>query len=359
MKLILAFELLTVSIYGGMDVKKIISIFLSLFMAFGISSCSQNKAQLPQDESKQEQGDVKADEEKLDKEEARKILDEYLRALILRDNEKINTFYSEKLKQQAGSFTPTSDSHPNGFKIDTVEEKEGKLEGKATLLSVYTGKPYFSSDESKYTIIKEKGTYVIDKIEKSKSSEIVEKEKALFLKEKGDVKGKEIIKIDQLAGYMVPQGATPDRKYTIGTDGFGPIAGDVEGKKFAVSTVGTYPAVMIFDSKGKKVNDLDLYFQNTVQSLSWSQDGSYIMVEVTNPAGSRSVYIYDAEKGKKVDDSMKNIMKPDKYSINTPYWISENELVFNVSAMPGLTPDEEKNLGSYKFDAKNETLTRY
>lgn len=337
--------------------KKLIFIFLSLFIVLNAVSCNKSQVQ-PQDKLVQEKSDESGDE-KLDKEQGKKILNEYLRCLILRDNDKINTYYSEKLKQEAGNFAPKPDPHPNGFKVDSVEEKEGKLQGKATLLSVYTGQPYFSSDENIYTIIKEKSGYVIDKIEQSKSTEIVEKDKLLFLKEGGDVKGKEIIKIDDFNGYMVPQGATPDRKYTIGRDGFGPIAGDAKGKKLAISTLGTYPVIMTLEIEGKKLNPIDLFFKNTVQSLSWSHDGTYIMAEVSNPEGSRSIYIYDAEKGKRLDDSMKDIMKPDKYTINTPYWISDNELVFNVSGMPNLSPDEEKMIGSYKFDAKNISLTQY
>lgn len=339
--------------------KKFMYIFLSILLVLNISSCSKRKAAPPSGMENEKGTEEKKDEDKPDKNEGKKLLDQYLRALVLRDTGKMSSFYSESLKQQTVNFSSQPDPHPNGFILDTVNEKEGKLEAKAKLLSVYTGQPYFSSDENAYTIIKEKGSYVIDKIEGGKGTEIVEKDGALFMKEGGDVKGKEIVKLNELPGYMTPQGAAPDQKYSVGRDRFGPIAGDGEGKKIAMTTIGTYPSLMVMDIKEKKVKPLDLFFNLTVLSMSWSQDGSYIAVEVSNSKGLKSLFVYDAEKGKRIDDPVENIANPEKYSINTPYWISDSELVFNVTAAAGLTADEQKAAGSYKMDAKNLSLTKY
>lgn len=337
--------------------RKLLYIICIIFITSSFASCSQQrKTQPPPAQQGQEQGKK---EEKLDKKEGERLVNDYMRALILRDNSGIQLFYSQNMKQHSGSFTFADNPHPDGFKVDTLEEKEGKLEGKATLLSVTEGKPYFSSDESRFTVIKEKGTYVIDKIEQSKSAEITEKDKTLFMKENGDTKGKEILKIDDIPQYAIPHGGAPGQKYSIGRDGFGPVAGDSEGKKLAVSTIGKYPALLSMDMEGKQLKPLDLYFDESIQSIAWSQDGKYLAVEMTNPSGSRYIYVYDAEKGEKIDDPMKNMLKPSKYSVNTPYWISEKELVFNVSALSTLTPGEEKNLGSYKFDVKNKSLTKF
>lgn len=337
-------------------VKKYICIILSMILCLDMASCSLRKASPAPPKKPNEK---KEDADKPDKNEGKKLLEQYLRALIIRDSARISSFYSESLKQQAVNFSTQPNPHPNGFTIDSVEEKEGKLQAKVKLLSVYTAEPYFSSDSSSFTIIKEKGSYVIDKIEQEKTTEIVQKENALFMKEGGDVKGKEIIKLAELPGYAVPQGATPDQKYPVGKDRFGPIAGDAEGKKLAVTTVGKYASLMVLEVKDKKVKPLDLYFDVSAQSIAWSQDGNFLAVEVLNAAGTKSVYIYDIEKGKRLDDPVKSIVKPGKYSVDTPYWISENELVFNVSAVQNLTPDEMKTAGSYKLDAKSLSLTKY
>jgi hypothetical protein len=326
----------------------------------GISACTKRKSQPPEGDKKQEQGDKSDDKkEKMDTKQGQNVAEDYMRALILRDENKIKNLYSASMKQRTTSLTPAQNPHPNGYMVDTFEEKEGVLSGKARIFSVTTGEPYFSADESTITIIKEKGMYVIDKVEKSKSLEITEKDRVLWTKEDGDIKGKETLKLDEVPRYGTPQGTSPDQKFPIGRDKFGPIAMDAEGKMLAVTTVGTNPAILLVDIEKKKATPLDIFFNGSAQSIVWSQDAKFLAVEMSNPQGARFLNVYDVEKEKKVDDPMKDALKSSKYSINTPYWSSKNELIFNVSGASQLTPDEQKQTGSYKFDVKNMNLTKF
>lgn len=335
--------------------KRLTFIILSLMLLLCLISCGEKKTAPPQGGSS---GDNQKKEDKLDVKEGEKLLGKYMKALITKDASSLKLFYSANLKQNSGNFSFADNPHPNGFKMDKLDEKSGKLEGKVTIFSSTTGQPYFSSDESRFTVIKEKGTYVIDKIEHSKFMEISEKDKTLFMNEDGDTKGKEILKIDDMLKYTTPQGGAPGQKYSIGREGFGPIAGDTQGKKLAISTKGQYPTILIMGINEKKLQPLDLFLDESVQSMAWSQDGKYLAVEMSNPSGSRYLYVYDVEKSSKIDDPMKNILSPDKFSIDTPYWISDNELLFNVSGLSQLSPEEQKSTGSYKFDVKNTSLTK-
>jgi len=321
----------------------------------------QGQPQQGQDQKKEEQKQEKEedeDQQKLDKKEGENLLHNYARSLILRDN-KVNIYYSENMKQHTTNTTPMSNPHPNGYTIDNLEDKEGKLEGKLKMFMVYTGEPYYCADETKVSVIKENGVYLIDKLEKSKTTEVSEKDKTLYIREDGDVKGKEIIKIDELPRFGTPQGDSPDKKFNIGQEKFGPIALDPENKNLAISTTGQYPAVMILDTKKKQVKPLDLYFEGNVSSIAWSQDGKFLSVEMSSKEGSKFIRVYDIEKEKLIDDPMKESLKPEKFTINNPYWISEKELVFNVSGVSILTSDEQKKTGSYKFDVKNVSLTKF
>lgn len=343
--------------------KKLICILISLLISFNVLSCSQRQAQPQQgqDQDKQGQGQENKDKEKQDKpdkKEGEKILNNYAKALVLRDN-KINIYYSENMKQHTANYTPMSNPHPNGYTVDKVEEKEGRLEGTLKMFMVYTGEPYYSSDESKITVVKEKGMYLIDKIEKSKITEVSEKDKSLYIREDGDVKGKEIIKIDDLPRFATPQGSSPDKKFNIGRDKFGPVALDPEDKTLALSTTGQHPAIMILEMKKKQVKPLDLYFEGNVISIAWSQDGKFLAVELSGKENSRFIRVYDIEKEKLIDDPIKESLKPERFSINNPYWISEKELVFNVSGVSTLTPGEQKKAGAYKLDVKNVNLTKF
>jgi len=340
-----------------MAMKRLLIMFLCLLLTVSFVSCSGRRAQSGKEEEEKAQQGKKDKEEKLEKGEGKELVDSYIRSLIVRD-QNIDSFYSEGMLKASQNYTPLANPHPNGYKIGALEEKEGKLEGTVQLFSVFTGKPYFSSDESKITVIKEKGSYVIDKIEKKKTTEVNEKDNALILREDGDVQGKEIIKIDELPGFGTPQGARPDQKFTIGRDGFGPVALDPEGKNLALSTRGTYPAVIVLDIEKKQAKPLDLYFEENIQSICWSQDGKYLAVEMANSDGTRFIYIYDSEKGEKIDDPMKDALPQEKFTIDNPFWTSESEIIFNVSGVSNLSPEEQKRTGSYKFDVKNVTLTK-
>lgn len=342
--------------------KRIFNLILSFIITASLLSCGRisqppKGSESGSSSSGGSQSESKS-EEKLDKKEGQNTVEGYLTALVLRDDKEVKNFYSTKLKQQVVSIAPVQEPHPNGYKMDTMEDKEGKLEGKATVYSISTGTPYFASDESTITVVKEKGSYVIDKIEKSKSTEVIEKDKSLFMKKEGEIKGKEIIKLDDLPKFGSPQGGTPGQKFTVGHDAFGPIALDGESKKLAVTTLGTYPSLMVVDIEGKKASVLDLFFEGTPRALSWSGDGKFLSVMMAGANGSSFINIYEAEKEKKVDDPMKDAFDRSKYSINTPYWNGENMLLFNVSAIGSLTEDEKKQIGAYKFDPKNISLTK-
>lgn len=344
--------------------KRIFCSVLSFVIAFVLISCSSGRSTQPpkggQGETEEQGGTTGqgGQNEKPDKNEGKKVVEGYLQALILKNTGKVKSFYSTALKQSSGNFTPSTEPHPIGYKIDNLDEKEGKLEGKATIFSVIDNVPYFSSDESSITVIKEKGSYVIDKIEKTKSAEVIEKDKALFMKQGEDIKGKEIVKLDDLPRFAAPQGSTPDIKYPIGRDNFGPIALDPDGKVLALSTTGTNPALMTMDEEGKKFKSLDLYLEGKVRSLIWSGDGKSIAALMSGKGGN-FLNIYDVEKGKKIDDPIKNAFRSDIYAIQNPYWISEGALVFNVMGVSKLTSDQQKQVGSYKFDIKNNSLAKY
>ncbi|KPU42837.1 hypothetical protein OXPF_36010 [Oxobacter pfennigii] len=335
--------------------KKFLHIIISFLLILCLISCTQRKAQ-PKDEDNAAQK-TEEKEDKPDKKEGEILLHNYARALILKD-EKIVQFYTDGMKQSRANFSPSSNPHPNGYIIDSVEEKEGKLEGKMVITVVYTGQPYFSSDESKVTIVKEKGMYLIDKIEKSKTVELIEKGNILHLIEEGAIKGTEILRIDELPRFAVPQGASPDHKYNIGNEKFGPVALDAKMKMAAVSTVGEYPALLIVDIEKKQVKPIDIYFEGNVETISWSQDGKYLASENSNKDGRRFLNIYDVEKEKMVDDPMKDAFKSQIFSVNNPYWISGSDLIFNIEGT-NLSLDEQKKAGAYKFDVKNVSLTKF
>lgn len=338
--------------------KRFIYIIVSIGILLGTVSCTQRKAK-PQKEEGSEKQEESEKEEKIDKKEGERLLNDYMVALLLRDYNRVKLFYSENLRQHTADFSPEAEPHPNGYKVDKLEEKEGKLEGKAKMSLVSTGTPYCSIDEVKYTISRERDSYVIEKIEKSESTEGYEKEKTLFLRQGGDIKGKEIIKIDELPQYAIPQGGSPDQKFPISRDGFGPIALDGESKKLCISTQGKNPAILILDIEKKQAKPIDLYFGGSIQSISWSQDGTYIAVEQMTSSGLKILSIYDTQKEKKIDDPLKEVLKPERFNINTPYWTSDNELVFNAAGRTQLSNEEKKKAGSYKFDVKNMSLSKF
>lgn len=286
------------------------------------------------------------------------MIEGYLTALVLRDQEGAKNFYSTKLKGSIVNIEPAKEPHPNGYRMDAMEDSEGKIEGKVTVYSVSTGSPYFASDENTVTVVKEKGSYVIDGIEKSKSTEVIEKDRSLFMKKEGEISGKEIIKLDDLPKFGSPQGGTAGQRFAVGHDGFGPIALDGEGKKLALASYGTYPSLIVVDIEGKKATVLDLFFEGTPLALNWSGDGKFLSLLMSGANGNGFINIYDAEGDKKIDDPVKDTFDSGKYSINTPYWDDENRLLFNVSGTAGAPGEGKKQDGAYRLDPEKLSLTK-
>lgn len=331
--------------------KKIIYIVISILLVMNLFGCNRQKNSEQNNEKANEETQ---DEAKLDKKEAQKILNDYMISLILKDENKTKLLYSSNLKKNMQNYKTSAEPHVSGYKIENIEQKENKFEVKAIIFSIESNKPYFNADESKYTIIKENDSYVIDKIENSKYIEVLQQEKILFMKEEGDTKGIELIKTDEIPAFAVPQGATPDIKLNIGRDNFGVIALDPEMKKLAITTVGNFPALLVLDIKEKKAKPIDVFTDSSIRAVAFSPDGVYAAVELKNNKNISYLYFYNIQEVKRVQTNINDVINVDKYSIDTYYWISDSEIVLSIAPIA----DSKKYQGAYKLDLKNMSLAK-
>ncbi|EYE88500.1 hypothetical protein Q428_07430 [Fervidicella metallireducens AeB] len=218
--------------------KKILTVILIFLMMF-LTGC-------PDKPNQQENSDNKKKVEQIDKKAAGEFLDNYLRFVLERNIDAMKSFYSKNLKSQIREVKLEDNPHPIGYKIvedDENDEEEGSSQEGAIVVKVhiynsYNGVPYFSDETYKYTLIKEDGEIVIDKVQEDKSIVIDGKDKSIVKRDSYKVKGEEIIKIGDLPEFITPKkGSLPEQKFKVPKNQFGPCALSSDGKKILITSI--------------------------------------------------------------------------------------------------------------------------
>lgn len=327
---------------------------------------------------------------------AKEFMDNYMRFLLRGEDAATKSFYSPRVKASIKADVPkVPEPHPVGYKIESGESKKEKREMKVKIYSAYTGTPYFSEDSFKYTLIIDDGRLLIDKIDKEKSIELFAKKNTLYKREGDKVEGDMLLTTDELPYYVTSKSAT-EQKFQVSKDSFGPSALASDGKKILITTVGSNSLVAIADmeeseeayameggdkqggaggeggggqsqggeqSGGKaekkpkiKITPVDLYFKNKINIVNFSPDGKSFIVEFTSPDGMSRMIMYDSAKGDMIKTPIDKQFKEGSFSVKNAYFISDNEIVFNIEPGKNTTIEEKMLKGEWILDIKKEKL---
>lgn len=374
---------------AGDVMKRFLTIFLIALM-FVFSGCPGGE------EEKEKDKDNKMEVKGIETKAAKEFMDNYMRYLLRGDDTAAKSFYSSKVKESIKSDTPkVPEPHPVGYKIEGGESKKDKREMKATIYSSYTGAPYFSEDSFKYTLILEKGRLLIDKIEKEKSIEVFAKKNILYKREGDKVEGDKLLTTDELP-YFATSKSAAEQKFQVSKDSFGPCAIASDGKKIVITTVGSNSLIAIAemeeseeavaleggDKQGGgqgeggggggaqggeqpggaqkkpkiKITPVDLYFKNKINVVNFSPDGKKFIVEFTSPDGMSRMLMYDSGKGDIVKTPIDKQFKEGSFSVKNSYFISDDEIVFNVEPGKDTTSEEKMLKGEWILDIKKQKL---
>lgn len=372
-----------------------LAIFLTIMLMLQSNGCAKKESPKT-DENKQQ---VKS----IDVKAAKQFMDNYMRYVMKMNTGAMKSFYSEKMKQNLHDVQTPLEPHPVGFKIEEGEGKSDKAEFKAHIYNTITAKTYYSDDTFKYTVIMESGKMVIDKIEKEKVIEVYEKNKNLYKREGDKAQGEPLISVDYMPQFAVPKGASsPEQKFAVPRDKFGPCAISPDGKNIAVTSMGVHTFLGIVSaeeskqtmttkegsegkaggksgsdqgsiqssgegSKGSQqetannitIKPVDLFFEGSINIISFSPDGKMLVAEYIPATGIGRINIYKSDSAELIDlkESMDRF-KADRFSITSPFFVSEGNIIFTVIPIKEATNEEQMLKGDWMLEIKNQKLTQ-
>lgn len=356
----------------------------------------------PDKPKQQENGDNKKKVEQIDKKAAGEFLDNYLRFVLERNIDAMKSFYSKNLKSQIREVKLEDNPHPVGYKIVEDDEsdeeggsqQEGAIVVKVHIYNAYNGAPYFSDETFKYTLIKEEGEIVIDKVQEDKSIVIDGKEKSIVKRDSYKVKGEEIIKIGDLPEFVTPKkGSLPEQKFQVPKKQFGPCALSSDGKKILITSVSENSFIGMAEmedsseafalaegsSQGQEqggqagqnqeqqtqgqeekkptviIKPIDLYFKSKIQLVSFSPDNKKFLVENIQDSGKHRIILYTME-GEILNTIIDKQFRADVFSLSGCYFVSPAKIIFKVTPDKNGTDEEQKLKGIWEFDIDKDTL---
>ncbi|QCX33730.1 hypothetical protein FDN13_08460 [Caloramator sp. E03] len=215
----------------------IVLIFILIFM----TGCPDNEKEKSNDSNKVEV----EKSENIDKKAANVFVNNYLTYVLKGDLNGMKSFYADDLKGQIKDVPVIANSRPVSYKMESGDSEEGSSnEGKTVNFKVHiynSGQdmPYFSDDLYNYTVGLQEGKMVITKIEKEKSTEIYEKDKALYKREGDKIKGEKVLSLADMQEYIsLSNTLYPGQKIPLPKDSFGPCGISPDGKSILITTKG-------------------------------------------------------------------------------------------------------------------------
>lgn len=156
-----------------------------------------------------------------------------------------------------------------------------------------------------------------------------------------------LLELAQLPDTFRPQGS--DTEFGVGKDSFGPCALSPGGTRVAWATMGLHPLVGYLTVREPRPVPLDLYFEGSIQAVSWAPQDDYLVVQVLSPAGGSSLYAYAVPRRARIPFPGRNQFPPSGYRVSIRGWRDGHTLLFRVENLPGTAPPEA---GEWTWDLK-------
>lgn len=369
--------------------KKLLVLFL-IFMMLLSTGCPGGE--------EPKSNDNKTQVKKIDKDAAKEFMDNYMRYMMSGNNVALKSFYSDEIKEKAGSVPEITNPSPVGFKLEEGENKKEDMEFTAHIYSASTETPYYSDDTYKYTIKAADGKMLIDKIQKDKSIEVFSKGDTIYKREGDKLTGEPVLRLDDLPLFTTPKG-TGVGKYNVPRESFGPCAIAPDSKSFIISSSGddnsfiatikmeeSKEAISIQDEKNKQgdggqgqgsggseggsqgqqgksnanvsLKPIDLYLNTKITGISFAPNGKIIGVEIVPPGGLTRVNLYKGKEWEQVNNDIDKHFKKDRFSIKKPYFVEDNKMAFTVEPIADATSEEKTLKGEWFYDIKEDKVNK-
>lgn len=294
--------------------KKILSVFAILLIIASFTSCKEEKVE-----------NVKKKDE-YEVEEARKIVEGYIKYLINGDLDKSNEFLDDSIK--ANNIDENIDSMIiNGFKIEEVNESEDKafFDVKVTKQDKNSSKSILSKYMIK--VKKENMEYKIEEINNSLQREVFSLNDTLRIRFENGVETNLLVEMDGIGNYLYPKDDKAKLNMKrIPKETFSLTSFAYEGDLIAITTENkdTFIGVVIVDETtqtageekekepeedggkgvklkekpmGKNIIACDLLMDSKITQLVFSLDEKFVMAQYVKDDNIKCFRVYSTESG--------------------------------------------------------------
>lgn len=358
--------------------KKIICFFMSLFLIFNITGCSNKKEKI-----------TNVNEFEITK--ANKLVETYIKYCMKNDFTSMNYMYSkdfkDKIKKQNNPYLKIT-----GYKIMDSTEMGTKANIKANVVSADPNSPYTSTDVYTFKIEKEKGNYVIDDIDTNVEKEVFIYKRSLLVKSKDEAMSNILINLRGIPEYYFAKSDLAKvNKLKVSKDGFENINLSYTGDNIAISTKGTNQFVGVapitdlqqqsggdnnsgvsqVEGMGNTEDDLqplkvaaqaltpiDVYKDAKVEEIVFSRDEKDIAAQFTTGVDTR-IRIYSIQSGKPLSGNIDKKFPQEKFNVKINMFDDEN-LIFEVSSKESYANDDpvKKLTGKWNWNIKTQKIER-
>ena len=196
-------------------------------------------------------------------------------------------------------------------------------------------KAYFETKDVDVTVSKE---YVITDITAKQESSIEDKSGMLVYND-GKTK-KNVIAVSDLPANAKPQGGKD--VFGVGKKAFAVIALSPDKKFLLVATNGAHGFLGKYSLADNKLRPIDLYFEASVNRLTWSPDSKFYAIEITKSNGLADIILYTGNTDKRTELPPKDLFS-DPENIRSRPFFTENNFIFSLES------SKDKYLTSWYF----------
>jgi len=156
---------------------------------------------------------------------------------------------------------------------------------------------------------------------------------------------------------MTPSRAAEDISFGVGKEGYTLLSFSPSGDRLAVGTWGThgYLGIVELGEQERQLRSLDLFFEGAALEATWSDDGRLLAVTVTQPTGTETIRVYDADSGQLKELGLYREFPPETYTLEEAEWVDGHDLRFLVRLPQG---GQSSKIGVWILDTDTEELVR-
>jgi len=252
-----------------------------------------------------------------------------------------------------------SNPHVTGFRllppVVQSDEREPGVLVTVRLREAYTGQAYAGRWDERLRVATVNGNPIIDHAEFANRVEATGDEEELVLLVGGD--RQIVFEINDLPAEFRPQGAEPGVAFGPGTQGFGALAFSPDGETLAFSTWGVHGFCGVVGLTDGEPQGIDLFFEGSVADIVWSHEGTYLAVEVIEPAGWSRLRLYELPEGSVVPTPLNDELPIEKYALAGAHWLSDVLLEF-TAGMVEQGPEQPEKAGTWRLQVDEGALTK-